>query len=185
MATPRASHPEIADEIFAALRDLVFFETAVEAASFGLVTAMRALPSLAGLALLRDTSQGGYVVVYGRGPRASTAVRTRVAEDDPVVSLCLARGGPTSVEYGTTISTPDRHAPFGDPWSALVAPIQIAERCIGVLELVDPLDGHSFGESARHGLATIAHHLADFVRGLGPDIAVANAFSPEQVGLED
>jgi hypothetical protein len=37
--TPRRSHPEMADSVFAALRDLAFFETPVEAASFGVVTA--------------------------------------------------------------------------------------------------------------------------------------------------
>jgi hypothetical protein len=183
--TPRVSHPEIADEVFAALRDLAFFETAVEAASFGLVTAMRALPSLAGLAMLRDTRRGGYVVVYARGPRSASVVRSRIAEDDPILGLSLARGGPTSVEYSTSQGIPERHALFGDPWSALIAPIQLGDQCIGALELVDPLDGRTLGESARHGLATIAHHLADFVRGLGPHISVANAFAPEQVGLEE
>jgi len=52
--TPQRSHPEMADAVFSALRDLVFFETPVEAASFGVVTALRALPSLAAMALLRD-----------------------------------------------------------------------------------------------------------------------------------
>jgi hypothetical protein len=184
-STPRVSHPEIADAVFAAMRDLSFFETAVEAVSFGLVTALKALPSLGGLALLRDTAEGGYVVVYAQGPRASGVVRTRVAEDDPLLGLSLVRGGPTTIEYGTAQPPPDRHALFGDPWSALIAPIQLADRCVGALELVDPLDGRPLGESARHGLATIAHHLADFVRGLGPEIVVHNAFAPGQVGLED
>ncbi len=184
-STPRASHPEITDSVFAAMRDLPFFETAVEAVSFGLVTALKALPSLAGLALLRDTADGGYVVVYAQGPRSSCVVRARVDEDDPLLGLSLVRGGPTTIEYGTAQPPPERHALFGDPWSALIAPIQLADRCIGALELVDPLDGRPLGESARHGLATIAHHLADFVRGLGPEIAVKNAFAPEQVGLEE
>jgi GAF domain-containing protein len=167
------------------MRDLSFFETAVEAVSFGLVTALKALPSLAGLALLRDTAQGGYVVVYAQGPRASSVVRARIEEDDSLLGLSLIRGGPTTIEYGTAQPPPDRHALFGDPWSALIAPIQLADRCIGALELVDPLDGRPLGESARHGLATIAHHLADFIRGLGPEIEVCNAFAPEQVGLSD
>ena len=149
------------------------------------MTAMRAMPSLAGLALLRDTARGGYVVVYAQGPRSHATVRTRVEEDDPVLGLSLARGGPTTVEYGSALGAPARHALFGDPWSALVTPIQLADRCIGALELVDPLDGHRLGESARHGLSTIAHHMADFVRGLGPHIATSRAFAPQQLGLED
>jgi GAF domain-containing protein len=177
------SHPEIADTVFSALRDLVFFETPVEAASFGIVTALRALPSLAALALLRDEQRGGYVVVYARGPRSHTVVRSRVADDDPIVELSLVRGGPVAVEYGSERPPPERHASFGEPWTALVAPIQHAERCVGVLELVDPLDGRTLGESARHALSTITQHLAVFLHGR--ELAVRGAFAPEQVGLED
>jgi hypothetical protein len=179
---PALSHPEIPDTVFAGLRDLAFFETAIEAASFGLVTAMCALPSLAGLALLHDDEQGGYVVVYARGPRSYTVVRSRVPEDDPVVSLALVRGGPVSVEYGSDRPAPARHAAFGDPWLALAAPILIDDRCVGVVELVDPFDGRTLGESARHALSTVAQHLAVFIGGRV--IAVDSAFAPEQVGLE-
>jgi hypothetical protein len=181
--TPATSHPEMVDTVFSALRDLTFFETAIEAASFGVVTAMCAVPALAGMALLRDEEHGGYVVVYARGPRSYSVVRSRVGEDDPVVALALVRGGPVSVEYGSDRPAPERHASFGDPWSALAAPIQIEERCIGLIELVDPLDGRTLGESARHALATIAQHLANFIGGR--TIVVESAFAPEQVGLED
>jgi GAF domain-containing protein len=181
--TPAWSHPEIADSAFAALRDLGFFETPVEAASFGVVTAMRVLPSLAALGLLRDEQRGGYVVVYARGPRSHTVVRTRVADDDPIVGLSLVRGGPVVVEYGSDTPPPARHASFGEPWTALVAPIELEGRCVGVLELVDPLDGRTLGDSARQALSTITQHLAVFLRGR--DLVVADAFAPEQVGLED
>jgi len=181
--TPRRSHPEMADTVFSALRDLAFFETPVEAASFGVVTALRALPSLAAVALLRDEEHGGYVVVYARGPRSHVVVRSRVPEDDPIVGLALVRGGPVSVEYGSDTPPPERHASFGEPWTALVAPIQIEDRCVGVLELIDPLDGRTQGESARHALSTITQHLAMFLQGR--ELVVRDAYAPSQVGLED
>jgi hypothetical protein len=180
--TPATSHPEIADRAFSSLRDLAFFETPIEAASFGVVSAMCALPSLAGLALLHDDERGGYVVVYARGPRSHAVVRSRVAQDDPVVALALVRGGPVSVEYGSDRPPPERHASFGDPWSAFAAPIQIEERCVGLIELVDPLGARTFGRSARHALAAIAQHLAVFI-GRRP-IVVGNVFAPEQLGFE-
>jgi hypothetical protein len=182
-ATPRDAHPAIADQVFGALRDLVFFETPVEAASFCLVTAMLALPSLAGLALLRDEDRGGYVVVYARGPRSHAIVRTHVAEDDPLVAMALVRGGPVALEYGPDLAPPDRHAAFGDPWTGLLVPVQDEERCLGVLELVDPIDGAVLGEATRDALSTIARHLSDFVRGKAT--RVESAFAPEQVGLEE
>lgn len=183
MPTPRASHPEIVDHVFSTLRDLSFFETAVEAAAFCVCVAMKAIPSLAGLALLRDEQQGGYVVVYARGPRGYAVVRTRVPESDPVIAAALTRGGPQSLEYGDSFRPPERHASFGDPWTALVAPVQGEERCVGAIELVDPLDGKSLGDADRQALATVAQHLADFVRA--HRIVVARAFAPAQVGLDE
>jgi hypothetical protein len=183
MPTPRSSHPEIVDHVFSTLRDLSFFETAVEAAAFCVCVAKKAIPSLAGLALLRDEQQGGYVVVYARGPRAYAVVRTRVGEGDLVIGAALAHGGPRSLEYGDALRPPERHASFGDPWTALVAPVQGEERCVGAIELVDPLDGKTLGEADRQALATVALHLADFVRA--HSLVVTRAFAPEQVGLDE
>ena len=63
-----------------------------------------------------------------------------------------------------------------------MAPIQLEDRCVGVLELIDPLDGRTLGESARHALSTITQHLALFLRGR--PLVVRDAFAPEQVGLD-
>jgi len=184
MPTPRASHPEIVDHVFSTLRDLSFFETAVEAAAFCVCVAMKAIPSLAGLAVLRDEEQGGYVVVYARGPRGYAVVRTRVREDDPAIGAALTHGGPHSMEYGEHRSViPERHAEFGEPWTVLLAPVQGEERCMGAIELVDPLDGKSLSDADRDALATVAAHLAVFVREHG--IVVKRAFAPAQVGLDD
>jgi hypothetical protein len=158
----------------------------VEAAAFCLVTAMKAVPSLAGLALLRDEDaggRGGYVVVYARGPRAFEVVRMRVREDDPSIGAALVRAGPVVIEYGSERRPPVRHEAFGEPWTAFVVPVQEPHRCMGAIELVDPLDGRELGDSARRTLATIAHRLADF--GHGRSGKVGNVFAPEQVGLED
>ncbi|HEY1693673.1 MAG TPA: hypothetical protein VGG39_16005 [Polyangiaceae bacterium] len=166
-----------------ALRDLAFFETPIEAMAFGLVTALQALPSLGGLALLRDDESGSYGVVYARGPRVSAVVRSRVPEDDPFVALALVRGGPVSVEYRSDTPPPDRHAAFGDPWSAFVTPVQVAGRCVGVIELVDPIETRAGGESGRRALAAIAQHLALFLRER--PLRVSRAFAPAQLGLDD
>jgi len=180
---PRLSRPEIAEAVSAAMRDLPFFETAVEAASFCLATALTILPSLGGVALLHDPDEGGYVVVYARGPRAADVVRMRVLDGDAAVGAALAAGRPIALEYGSEAPPPERHAAFGDPWTALVAAVQGEQRGVGALELVDPLDARALGESGRHALATIARHLADFLRGR--ELVVRRAFAPEQVGLAD
>lgn len=183
ISTPPTSHPELLDEVVAALGDLPSFETMVEAVSCCVVTAMQAIPSLAGLAVMRDDARGGYVVVYARGPRAYEVVRTRVAEDDAAIAAARTSGGPVSVEYGSDRAPPERHAHFGDPWTVFVAPAQSSERCLGVIELVDPIDGRAMGDSARHALATIARGLAEFAKGR--TLSFDNVYAPEHLGLED
>jgi hypothetical protein len=173
----------VSDAVFAGLRDLSFFETPVEAVSFGLVTALRALPSMAGLALLHDDENGGWAVVYARGPRAHAVVRAHVDEDDAIVGLATIRGGPFAIEYGSECAPPDRHALFGDVWSALVTPILVGDRSVGVLELVDPCDGRCIGSSSRHALQTIAQHLGVFLAGR--ELVVSHVYAPAQVGMDE
>ena len=180
--TPRSSHPEIGDAVYAALADLALFETAVEGAAYALVTALAVVPSLAGLALLRDPEEDVYVVVYARGPRAHEVVRSRVGLRDGVLTLARLRGAPVSVEYGPTLAPPSRHDSLGDPWTAVVAPVMRGDECLGALELVDPLDGRVVGTAARGALEAITHRLAEFLGDRR--VVVKNAFAPEQVGLD-
>ncbi len=186
--TPPTCRPEVLDRVVTALEDLPFFETMVEAAAFCLVTAMQAVPSLGGLVLLREDGgeAGGYIVVYARGPRGYELVRARVGEDDASIGAALVRGGPVALEYEGGRSPPSRHTVFGDPWTTLVVPVQEPHRCLGAIELVDPIDGSSLGDSTREALATIARRLVEFGHeSRGRSRSVGNVFAPEQLGLED
>jgi hypothetical protein len=191
MRTPPASRPEVLDGIVAMLDDLPFFETTVQAAAFGLVVAMKAVPSLAGMALLRDESpdgSGGYIVVYARGatPGALALVRSRVPEDDAAIGAALVRGGPVSLEYGDGRKPPWRHTAFGDPWTSVIVPVQDEVRCLGSLELVDPTDCRPLDDFARETLATIARRLVELRRGRPSHAGdLGNVFAPAQLGLED
>jgi len=177
--------PTSLDRVMSSLQDLTFFETMAEAAAFCLVTAMQAVPSLGGLVLLREDGgeAGGYIVVYARGPRGYELVRARVGEDDASIGAALVRGGPVALEYGDGRSPPSRHTVFGDPWTTLVVPVQEPHRCLGAIELVDPIDGCTLSDATREALTTIASRLVDF--GHGRSRSVGNVFAPEQLGLED
>ena len=56
---------------------------------------------------------------------------------------------------------------------------------MGVIGLVDPIEGCTLGDSTREALATIARALVEFGR-VRPETqrAVGNVFAPEQLGLE-
>jgi len=178
-----APAPALADAVYGALGDLALFETAVEGAAFCLVTAMRALPSLGGLALLRDPARGDWVVVYAQGPRAHETVRNRVGSRDGVLAMARTRGAPLRVEYGYALPAPARHEALGEPWAAVVVPVMNGDECVAALELVDPLDGRGPSTQARDALDTIAACLAEFLRRRPID--VGSAFAPEQVGLDE
>ncbi len=65
----------------------------------------------------------------------------------------------------------------------MTVPVQAEERCMGAIELVDPLDGKSLGDADRQALATVAMYLADILRS--HRVEVARAFAPAQVGLDE
>ena len=183
--TPPAPHPDLDGALAASLADLSFFDTVATGAAFCLLAAMRVVPSLAGLALVRDATRGGYVVVYATGPRGFEVVRARCAEDDPSISAAIARAGPVTFEHGggRALAPAVRHARFGDPWTVIVTPAFDEIRCVATLELVDPLDGPAPAEAARQALALIAARLAAFARQHPGEIG--EVFAPEQLGLDD
>ena len=87
-----------------------------------------------------------------------------------------------AIEYGSDTPPPERARGLRGSVDGARGPLVVDDRCVGVLELVDPLDGRTLGQSARHALSTITQHLAVFLRGRR--IIVRDAFAPEQVGLE-
>jgi hypothetical protein len=168
---PRASLPDVTDVLFEAMHELNFFESAVEGASFCLVTAMRVLPCLAGLVQLFDEKTREFVTVYARGPRAEKLLLKRVPESDPLITRAALSRRAIVMDYGDKGIEPlvaDRHAFFGEPWSAAVVPVAHGGRVLAMIELIDPLDGAPFGDVARGALEYIADHYGVFIaeRGL-------------------
>jgi hypothetical protein len=163
---PRASMPEITDILFDAMHELNFFESAVEGASFCLVTAMRVVPCLAGLVHLYDAAAGDFVTVYAQGPRSEQLLGSRTPASDALFARASRGRKAVVVTYGADAESEPmcpRHGFFGEPWSAAVAPVSRGGQMVAVLELIDPLDGAPFGEDAEAGLVYIAEHYADFL----------------------
>ena len=178
MSPPRASSLEVTEILFEAMHDLSLFESAVEGGSFCLVTALRVVPCLAGLVHLVDVEAREFVVVYARGPRADKLVLSRVARGDALLERAASGGRPVVLDYSATDAPPqsERHAFFGDPWSALIVPIVHGGRTLGFLELIDPIDGAPFGAAAESALSYIAERYAEFVAERG--IVLKNVVAP-------
>jgi hypothetical protein len=166
---PRESVPDATDILFEAMHELSFFETAVEGGSFCLVTALRAVPCLAGIVHLFHAETREYVAVYAQGPRSERVLLTRRPDNDPLLARAGLKRAPVVVEYGVDGAPPvaERHALFGDPWNVLVVPVVHGGRVLAAIELVDPIDGAPFGDVAVSALRYVAEKYGEFLAERG------------------
>jgi hypothetical protein len=163
---PRASVPDAAELLFEAMHDLTLLDSALDGARFSLEAALRAVPCLAALVHLRDPASLELVVVHTLGPRADGLLRMRTPQADPLVARASRAGRPVVVTYGGIPGAEDgpctRHA-FFDPWSAAVVPVSHGGQLLGLIEMIDPLDGAPFADAAQDALAYVAERLARFL----------------------
>jgi hypothetical protein len=173
---PRASAPppppapkpaaEQAEELFEVMHELSQREDALSGARFCLDVALASVPSLAALVHVRDPKSLELVVGHAQGPRAENLLRTRTLPIDPLAIRASRAGKPVVATYG---AEPDaektacpRHA-FFDPWSVVVVPVMHAGQLLGLIEMIDPIDGNPRDEQAQSSLAYIAECLAKFL----------------------
>jgi hypothetical protein len=153
------------EELFRAMQELMRLDGAPEGARFCLDAALRSVPCMAGLALLRDRAMGDMSVVHARGPRADRLLRTRSQVDALMTRAGRARK-PTVVTYGAEPGAEKamcpRHALF-DPWSVVLVPVMHDGALVGLLELIDPIDGNPFDDQALSALAYVGSRLGRFL----------------------
>jgi len=167
----RRSEPDATEVLFEAMHELDLFDSSAHAAAHCLATAIRVVPSLAGLVHLYDAKARTFVTVYGHGPRAERRVLERVAAEDALIARAARDKGPIVVDYPDAGVPAERHAFFGDPWSVLVAPIVAGGVVLGAIELVDPRDGAPFDERAKDAVCYVADRFAEFVKERGIDVS--------------
>jgi hypothetical protein len=142
------------------------FESAQSGARFCLQVAFAAVPSLAALVHLRDPKSLELVVVHAEGPRADGLLRTRTLPIDQLVIRASRAGKPVVATYGAepdaeTTKCP-RHA-FFDPWSVVVVPVMRGGQLLGLIEMIDPIDGNPHDEQAQAALGYVAERLGRFL----------------------
>jgi hypothetical protein len=148
------------------MHELTLLESPLDGAGFCMRTALAAVPCLAALAHLRDPKTLELVVVHAQGPRADGLLQTRTLQADPLVARAARAAKPTVATYG---AEPDaektscpRHAHF-DPWSVVIVPVMHGGQLLGLLEMIDPIDGDPSGEQAQAALAYVAERLGGFL----------------------
>jgi hypothetical protein len=162
---------ELIADLFEAMHDLHFLRDAVEGADFCLTLALEKIPSRVGIVHLYDIDRREFVVACVRGPNQQVALLQRYPESDPILSAAMRRQRAMIWADSEETNAIERYRIFGGARSLLVAPVMLAGRFLGALELLDPVDGLPFNDEEGYALTYIGEQFAEFVamRGVTVD----------------
>ncbi|MEZ4309299.1 MAG: GAF domain-containing protein [Polyangiaceae bacterium] len=178
-AAKRARGDDLISELFEACGDLQFVRDALEGADFVLQLALEKLPSELGLVSLFDINRREFVVVRQAGGSKSILL-TRSPERAALIHAAMRKRSAVVVadaKKDPHASTDDRLRVLGvDPRSMIVAPVEQSGRYLGLIELVNPVDGKPFTEGDGHALTYIGEQYSELIaeRGvlLDPDAVI-------------
>lgn len=177
---PRLSGDDLIAELFEACVDLAFLGDALEAAGFVLGLTLEKIPSAVGLVSLFDVNKRELVVIRQVGGEG--ALLARLSDRAPLVQAAMRSKRAIVIADAKT----DRRA-ADDRWKAtgvelrsvIVAPVELAGRTLGLIELANPLDGGRYTEGDGNALTYIGQQLAEFVATHGvvldPELVLAAA----------
>jgi hypothetical protein len=173
---------ELIADLFEAMHYLHFLRDSVEGADFCLTLALEKIPSRVGIVHLYDIDRREFVVTCVRGPNPETALLKRYPESDPILTAAMRKQHAIVFSDTGDANNLERYRIFGGAKSLVVAPVLLAGRFLGALELMDPLDGFPFSENEGYALTYIAEQFAEFVatRGVNvdPERIAASARAP-------
>ncbi|WP_437781482.1 GAF domain-containing protein [Sorangium sp. So ce1097] len=164
----RLSGDDLLAELFEACSDLHFLQDTLAGADFILALTVEKIPCALGLVSLFDINQREFVVVRQHGGKG--ALLARLSERAP---LALA-----AMRSRRAVVVPDAASDervMDDRWKAtgvelrsvVCAPVELAGRYLGLLEIANPLDGKPFSESDGNALTYIGQQFAEFVGARG------------------
>jgi hypothetical protein len=164
-AGSRVSGDDLLAELFEAFCDLHFLRDSLEGADFIVSLIHEKLPCEVCLVSLFDIDKREFVVVRQNGGRASVLLQRQ--PDRAAIPLAAHRGR-RAVVVRDAASDP---RVLDARWKALgvelksyvAAPVELAGRYLGLIELANPLDGGRFTESDGNALTYIGQQFGEFV----------------------
>ncbi|MGK3989861.1 GAF domain-containing protein [Sorangium sp. So ce136] len=164
----RLSGDDLIAELFEACSDLHFLQDTLAGADFILALTLDKIPCALGFVSLFDINRGEFVVVRQHGGKS--ALLARLSERAP---LALAAMRSRRAVVVPDVSRDERA--LDDRWKAtgvelrsvVCAPVELAGRYLGLLEIGNPLDGKPFSESDGNALTYIGQQFAEFVGARG------------------
>jgi hypothetical protein len=166
----RASGDELIANLFEAMHELNFARDVVEGGDYVLALALDMIPSRAGIVHLYDIDHREYVVACVAGIGVDPLLNRRHAENEPVLSAAMRKRRAMVMADATTdasILAADRFATLGGATSVIISPVMKGGRFLGVLELVNPLDGIPFTDEEGNAVDYLAEQFGEFVATIG------------------
>jgi hypothetical protein len=160
----RVKGVELLSELFDASGDLALVHDALDGADFVLALALGKIPCEAGVASFFDMNKRSFVVVRQRGGKKK-ALLAALPERAEIANRAM-RGGHAVVvpEVAAELDGDGRWGEIGvAPRSLVCAPVLLGGRYLGLIELVNPLDGQPFDADDGNALDYLGQQLADFL----------------------
>jgi GAF domain-containing protein len=160
---------ELIADLFEVMHDLHFLRDAIEGADFCLTLAMEKMPCRAGLVHLYDIDRREFVITCARGPGTESLLLRRYPEHDPVLRAAMRKQRAIVIADARSgdAANAERYRAVGGVKSAVVAPVALAGRFLGAIELFDPSDGAPFTDNEGHATSYIGEQFAEFVATRG------------------
>jgi hypothetical protein len=165
----RVRGDELITSLFESMHDLHFLRDAVEGGAFCLGLALEKVPSRIGIVHLYDIDHREFVIACAQGVGAEALLLFRSREEDALLAKAMRKTRAVVLNDATTAEAAraDRFQSIGSVRSIIVAPVVLAGRFLGAIELLDPLDGEPFTDTDGYALTYIAEQYAEFVATRG------------------
>ncbi len=180
----RLSGDDLLGDLFEAMHEVHFQANTLEAAHFVLWLAVEKMPCRGAVCHFFDINRREFVVVHALGDRRPALLLKRSPEREPLISQVMRTRRARVVAGGDPLLSGERWT-AGGPMvhSAVVAPVSLGGRFLGLLELIDPVDGGEFTESDGYALAYIGEQFAEFLgqRGVMIEPEAIATFQPPKM----
>jgi GAF domain-containing protein len=151
------------------MHDLHFLPDALAGADFVLSLMLDKLPSAVALVHFYDIDAREFVVVRAVGAGAAKVLQIRTNEKESLIAEAMHKRRAIVMDDATADPRAQngRWALIGNPRSLVCAPVELAGRFLGLLEIANPLDGQPFREGDGHAITYIGEQFAEFLATRG------------------
>jgi GAF domain-containing protein len=155
------------------MHELQFTRDVIEGGDYVLSLALEMIPSKAGLLHLYDIDRREYVVACVAGPGADALLNRRFAESEQLFASAMRKRRAlvfSDARSEESTASAERFVVLGGAVSVIVSPILKGGRFLGVLELMNPLDGVPFTEDEGNAIDYLSEQFGEFVASRGTQL---------------